>query len=471
MRTSLYVISDLHLGGEPAGDGGRGFQICPPRTQQLLAGFIDGLPGRSAEADVRLVIAGDIVDFLAEAPFEAFTADPAVARRKLASILENTAPVWSALQRFARDRDGAMTLMLGNHDIELSLPGTRQLLLERIGPGRIDFIYDNEAFTCGPVLIEHGNRFDAWNAVPHGALRRVRSQLSRALDVRPPFPALPGSRLVVDVMNPLKRQYPFIDLLKPENAGALPIAAALGAGGVREVWQAFQRFRQTWSADYDENREPLDEEFVHATRSEDQDLFDLAEEIAAGGAPTQVSAAGDLLRSAGAALSDAVRRARREALFKAFSGTLGAHTDAFDIGKELDTYLVPARRAAGAGFKVVVYGHTHLAKRIALADDDPETAPRYLNTGTWADLMRVPQAVWDGEEKSRRAALAGFVDDLERGALDAWRRGVPTYARIELDGDAVGSADVYFADGKAGECLSTDGLLQRLAGGAVDAGR
>ena len=69
--------------------------------------------------------------------------------------------------------------MLGNHDIELSLPGTRQLLLDRLGPGRIDFTYDNEALTIGPVLIEHGNRFDAWNAVPHGALRRLRSQLSR----------------------------------------------------------------------------------------------------------------------------------------------------------------------------------------------------------------------------------------------------------------------------------------------------
>ena len=64
------------------------------------------------------------------------------------------------------------------------------------------------------MLIEHGNRFDAWNAVPHGALRRLRSQLSRRLPTAPDFPALPGSRLVVDVMNPLKKQYPFIDLLQ-----------------------------------------------------------------------------------------------------------------------------------------------------------------------------------------------------------------------------------------------------------------
>ena len=470
MHTTLYVISDLHLGGAPSGDGGRGFQICPPRTQALLAAFIDGLPGRQASADVRLVIAGDIVDFLAEEPFEAFTPDAAVARAKLASILEHTAPVWQALQRFAVERDGAVTLMLGNHDIELSLPGARQLLLERIGPGRIDFIYDNEAFTCGPVLIEHGNRFDAWNAVPHGALRRVRSQLSRALAVKPAFPALPGSRLVVDVMNPLKRQYPFIDLLKPENAGALPIAAALGAGGVRDVWQAFQRFRQTWAVDYDENQEPLDEEFVSAKENDDQRLFDLAEDIAAGGAASQVSAVGDALKGAAGALSEQLRRARRAALFKALNGSLDAHRDAFDIDKEIDIYLVPARRSAGAGFQVVVYGHTHLAKRIALGAAGA-AMPVYLNTGTWADLMRVPAAIWGADPAVSRQALEAFVDDLERSRLDPWRRAVPTYARIEVDGERVSSADVYFADGDAGEALSTAGILRRLEGGGAHAQR
>jgi hypothetical protein len=96
----------------------------------------------------------------------------------------------------------------------LALPGIRSLLLDQIGSGRVDFIYDNEAFTFGRVLIEHGNRFDEWNAVPHGSLRRGRSQLSRGLPVKPAFPELPGSRLVVDVMNGLKRQYAFVDLLK-----------------------------------------------------------------------------------------------------------------------------------------------------------------------------------------------------------------------------------------------------------------
>ena len=70
MYTRLFVISDLHLGGEPASDASRGFQICPPTTQRKLAEFIGRLGGRTADCDDRLVIAGDIVDFLAEEPFD-----------------------------------------------------------------------------------------------------------------------------------------------------------------------------------------------------------------------------------------------------------------------------------------------------------------------------------------------------------------------------------------------------------------
>ena len=462
MRSTHYVISDLHLGGVPGSAGRPGFQICPPRTQELLVRFIDGLRGRSASANVRLVLAGDIVDFLAEEPFQAFTSNPTEAQTKLDHIFDSTAPVWKALCRFVSERDGAITLLLGNHDIELALPGTRQQFLSRIGPGRIEFIYDNEAFTFGPVLIEHGNRFDEWNAVPHGALRRVRSQLSRSMPAKPEFPALPGSRLVVDVMNPLKQQYAFVDLLKPEGAGALPIVAALGAGGFRDAWRFFQQYRQTWAVDYDENREPLSQEFIGAANQSDQQMFDLAQSIAAGGDASQISAVGDFLKGVAGAVTEKVRQARRDALFRAIRGSFDKHRDAFDVDKEIGTYLVPARTAVASGFQVVVYGHTHLAKRVSLGKNGG-ALPVYLNTGTWADLMRVPDSIWDVDEDHGRAALTDFVADLESNSLERWRRSVPTYAKIELEGNDVQSADIYFADGD--ERVTTAALMQRLAGG------
>jgi UDP-2,3-diacylglucosamine pyrophosphatase LpxH len=461
MIHQVHVISDLHLGGAPGADGAPGFQICPPRTQQTLAAFIDRLRPRSAELDCHLVIAGDIVDFLAEEPFESFTVDPQAALSKFHNIVKHTTPVWAALRRFVGERGGALTLMLGNHDIELSLPATRQALLHEVGTGRVNFIYDNEAFVLGPLLVEHGNRFDAWNAVPHGALRRVRSQLSRRLPAVPVFPALPGSKLVAEVMNPLKKDYPFIDLLKPEDAGALPIAAALGAGGVADVWKFFGNYRRQHAVDYDESQEPLDPELIAAAPNDDQALYDAARDIAAGGDATQVGFVGDLLAGARAAIDEKKRQLRRDALFKAFEKTLSKHTDTFDMGREDAAYLRAAQRSANAGFKVVVYGHTHLAKRIAMGANSQSV---YLNSGTWADLMRVPQAVWSADKEAGRKAMEAFVDDLENSRLAPWRRSCPTYARIDLEGDTVLGANVHFGDDDS--VVTTATLLTRLATGA-----
>ncbi len=270
---------------------------------------------------------------------------------------------------------------------------------------------------------------------------------------------------MVDVMNPLKEQYPFIDLLKPEDAGALPILAALGAGGVREVWQFFQKYRQTWAVDFDETREPLDQEYIGAGDQGEQQMFDLAQDIALGGDASQVGAVGDSLKAVAGAITDGVRGARRKALFKAIRGSAVKHCDAFDVNHESETYLVPARTAVASGFQVVVYGHTHLAKRIALGTGGG-ALPVYLNTGTWADLMRVPDSVWGADEQLARKDLSDFVADLESNNLEKWRHGAPTYAKIQLDGNAVQSADVYFADGEGSERVTTAALMQRLAGGS-----
>ena len=459
MRNTIYVISDLHLGGALNRDGGPGYQICPPRNQARLARFIDTLEGRSANADVRLVIAGDIVDFLTEPQFESFTSDQHAVCEKLERIIEATRPIWTALRGFVGGRGGALTLMIGNHDIELCFPKVRQLLLDTIGEGRVEFIYDNQAYTFGPVLIEHGNRFDEWNAVAHGALRRVRSRLSRGYEPGD-FPAMPGSQLVVEVMHPLKNDYSFVDLLKPETAAVLPILAALGAGSLRKIWQGFGKYRQTWSIDFDDSREPIDETYIAAPDDADQRLFDLSEDIAHGGDATRVSMLDGLI-GARDAVSEKIREYRREALFRAFRAGAEHHRMAFDIQHEIATYELPARKAVQAGYQIVVYGHTHLVKRVALGDGS-KPLPIYLNSGTWADLMRVPDAMWEPDEGAARAALREFIADLESDTVDRWRRSAPTFVKIELDGDTVISADVYFSDQDSTEAVTTQGLLDRL---------
>jgi UDP-2,3-diacylglucosamine pyrophosphatase LpxH len=456
MKQDIYVISDLHLGGEPGADGGPGFQMCPPSTHARLAEFLARLPAPSNGCDVRLVLAGDIVDFLAEKEFRAFTSDEDEVCQKLHQILARSVPVWDGLAGFV-ERGGALTLLLGNHDIELSLPKARRTLLERLGEGRVGFIYDNEALTIGPLLIEHGNRFDPWNAVAHGALRRVRSRLSRGL-AGGEFPAMPGNHLVVDVMNPIKRDYSFVDLLKPEDAGVLPILAGLGAAGIKEVWQLMKHYHQSQSVDYDEEQEPTDETYIAEVPSEEEALFALAEDIAAGGDATEVS--GLSLTGLRDMVGEGVRHLRRSGLHRALRSELVAkyHRQAFVLSHEQPTYLTPAGKAAKRGFRVVLYGHTHLVKRVPLGK-----VGVYLNSGTWADLIRVPNGVWGDDTSRAEKLLNEFVNHLEADEVEQWRRSVPTYARIELDSDEVASADVYFAD--SDEVVTSEEYQQRFAPG------
>lgn len=459
MRSVVYVISDLHLGGAAASAAGASFQMCPPSTHGLLVDFIESLPKGTPDVATHLVVAGDIVDFLAEEPFASFTVDQAQARLKLNNIFRSTKIVWDALATYVSSRHGALTLLLGNHDIELSLPEVREALANRIGSEGVRFIYDNEALTIGPILIEHGNRFDPWNAVPHGALRRVRSQLSRRVPVSPDFPSLPGSRLVVDVMNELKRTYPFVDLLKPEDAAALPLAMALGGVGLKQVWSSFSKFRDQLRVDYDESsREPIDHDLINGKLSDqDRELWREAQEIEQSrNEATRISA-----------LPEEAMCWRVEAVYRTFRklGVAGRlHRRTFDVGHEIDTYLKPAQRAADAGFQAVIYGHTHLPKRVRLDSSGKEGAV-YVNTGTWTDVMCVPSGVWDDDEAAGRQVFRTFSGDLGRSSLDRWRRSMPTYARIETDGAQVIDTSLRFADDHTE--VTTGDVLVRLAGGAT----
>ena len=467
MRRRLFIISDLHLGGIPDET-----QICG--SYPALEEFIRWT-ATSASTDAReqleLVINGDIVDFLAPDLDQAGkrvavswhdTDEGALAA--LERAIARAGGVFRALADF-RSAGHALTLLLGNHDLELALPSVRRFLLDTLGPGRIEFLYDNEAFTLGPVLIEHGNRYDEWNAVRHGALREARSHLSRREPAA--FPAPPGSELVAQVMNALKTSYSFVDLLKPETAGVLPVLAALGAPNLHDVWQFFVKYRQTADVTYDNTRQPLEETFIARSVDPDQDMYDLAQAIAADGDATYIGQIGDRLRAGGAALSEAAREYRRTALLKALRAFVAHHQFTFDIDRENWRYLAAAAAAAERRFEVVVYGHTHLVKRVPLKGADGTDIGVYLNTGTWADLMRVPDEIW-GDEAAARVSLDHFLRDLEDNKLARWRRPVPTYARIDVVDDRVSSAEVYIADGRPAEPATTAGVRQRLAARDTD---
>lgn len=55
-------------------------------------------------------------------------------------------------------------------------------------PVRVEFLLNGEACVAGPLLVEHGNRMDSWNAVHYDALRVVvfgHTHLAKSIELGP----------------------------------------------------------------------------------------------------------------------------------------------------------------------------------------------------------------------------------------------------------------------------------------------
>jgi UDP-2,3-diacylglucosamine pyrophosphatase LpxH len=485
------VISDLHLGGEPSCEGDVGFDMCPPTARRRIAQFINWVadaspPQKPSEELTELVINGDMVDFLAEKPFEAFTGGPDAAIAKLNQTLRHAdygepeqARIFPALRRLV-GRGHRLTILLGNHDIELSLPLVRRALLDEITQGEpalVEFLFDGEAYVIGNLLIEHGNRYDGWNAIALGALRGYRSTQSRG-EMPWKFIAPPGSRLVATVMNPLKEKYRFIDLLKPENEGALPILFALEPGIIRSVTKLAPLKIRSASAQPRSGQVPRKESFVASTmapseaevasemelsaddlemseqgfaeclnRTQQQIVWGerLLDELARDTSrdrpdrhDTRITAAGDqwwmskwsLFRAALGA-DDERRLAHLRRAFAAGRETIGS---TFELSAPDPIYCSAAKRLAGGQPRVIVFGHTHLARSIELPDGG-----RYLNGGTWCPTIRLRDEFYGASDSPELLAELGrFVSDLTENRLEDWTTLTTTFveARVRADGTA-----------------------------------
>jgi hypothetical protein len=115
----------------------------------------------------------------------------------------------------------------------------------------------------------------------------------------------------------------------------------------------------------------------------------------------------------------------------------------FSLEHELPEYLDAARDISQTGdFDAVLYGHTHLPKKIRL--DDGGRARWYVNTGTWCDVMRLPEEV-GGEYEEARPALEEFAAALGRNDYAPYVRRYLSYAEVVIgeDGRLAGEPGLY----------------------------
>jgi UDP-2,3-diacylglucosamine pyrophosphatase LpxH len=491
--SELYVISDLHLGGEePNG------QIF--RQGKRLENFIRRLESdaKGLDGKLALVLAGDVIDTLPpyqNIPCSYIHIDNAV--EIVNRIMKNPSfrCVFCALSSFLDNDKCELVILSGNHDLELALPEVQETILHKIAGndsakrGKVRFITQGIGFRCKvgtkTIYVTHGNETDEWNHVDHEQLREFThaQALGHVFNSTAWIPNY-GTKLVVDIMNKFKKEHPFIDLLKPETSAAMGILVALQPDAYQHclsvLWlkakskmQTNTVLRQELSAFQDEsgslrgfNETSFKENYSQVYFS-DIDLVAEVERMQKKGIkPDEWVSDGDLSLSIWDGVNNGYSRGKEcffdliddvkkfgndvkrwEKSFEYILHLRGSDDESealreslklwlrndssFDLENKDDTFQrILNQITEGEGIDIAIAGHTHLPRWIEPRINEQQ--PVYLNTGTWARIMGLRK-----EWLNDKTAFREIFDNLKPKSVDS------------LDKmDALDKAQITTANGK-----------------------
>ena len=446
----LYVISDIHLGGENTGNSN--FQIF--KYGKRLGVFIKVITNTRPSDKVCLVLNGDIFDSLAEEEVKGYVAlSGTEALKMMERIYKDVSfkPVWDALETFLATPKRHLVFVIGNHDIELALPVVQNFLKKTLAKGdseqqsRLLFATTGGGYSClvanAQVYCTHGNEMDAFNWVDYNNLGQLANAMNagRAIENREWMPNA-GTRLVVDVMNIVKKRYPFVDVLKPEGSAIAAVLLTLdketfskidlsdGVPVLRDFHKGKSITRDLLS-DY-----PSDG--VTPSRQENMAVFlsqvvgsNLDEELQSGGVTSDelglLLDAEDHLEIEdseyeGTGVEDIETLGwtdvilgkiglinKRTALRRALQDWNEQQED-FEIDHE-DTYYQSIQERIGPDIDFVITGHTHMPRAIRMKHNG-----FYYNTGTWIRTLRFTKACLDDKEHFEN----DIWPSLKNGGLD-----------------------------------------------------
>jgi UDP-2,3-diacylglucosamine pyrophosphatase LpxH len=223
------VVSDFHLGAGPLDIGENPLEDFI--ADEAFAHFLEALRAESNRdnKEVELIINGDFFEFLQVPAVDEF--DPqrtyppeayydssqAASIKRLDLIAAGHPIVFGALADFIQVESPRrrMTLIKGNHDVNLFWPGVKQRLREVLGATgqRASMLLFAERYVSREgIYIEHGHqyaeRLSRWDNFDDPRDQNNHDQLF--------YP--PGSRLVIDFFNSVERDRAWADSLKPLTA-------------------------------------------------------------------------------------------------------------------------------------------------------------------------------------------------------------------------------------------------------------
>jgi UDP-2,3-diacylglucosamine pyrophosphatase LpxH len=229
VNTTVYLISDLHLGSGRDAATGQWNALEDFQADDAFCACIDRISAGSAP--VELIIAGDFVDYPQILPDLSLTSpstqlgcteSESVERTRVVlgqrpDLASGHPEVFARLRRFMEDGH-SITIIAGNHDIDLLWPDVWKMIFDTIYPPGAGGVLRREPFSYtigtadrGRIYVEHGQERDIQNCFgdqltqPFAIDKRGVKRLKRCW----------GTLFVDRVYNQLERDRWFIDNVKP----------------------------------------------------------------------------------------------------------------------------------------------------------------------------------------------------------------------------------------------------------------
>ena len=256
------------------------------------------------------------------------------------------------------------------------------------------------------IYCAHGNEIDPWNVTDHERIRRIGRDVLQGKGYEEWVPNA-GTQLVIDAMNDVKREFPFVDLLKPETEAVIPILLAIKPDLAAKIINAPRvvarrtrdavRMASGFLGDHEfsagEKSQPLTPLAEVASRARTREfaktlLDDADKQFQAQRSPMDLVSVDQRGRQLGnlsaiwvgitGGSTAEILREKLEAL---------KHDRSFDTTHMDETFYEFDERI-GDDAEVIVTGHTHLER----AHKRKAASGYYFNTGTWARLMKIDES-------------------------------------------------------------------------------
>jgi UDP-2,3-diacylglucosamine pyrophosphatase LpxH len=431
MRT--LILSDLHLGNGGDYDIFSGSEALPA----LLDRFVD--------PPTRIILNGDSMDFLLNEEPLRLDVSRAVQQAEAIATANSTGPTLKALGRICA-AGGEVLIRMGNHDVELALAEVQEVFRDHLGQPpsvakKMTFERGNAPHILdvggAKILFTHGEQRDSFNEVDYAHLPGPGAPGSASAK---DFEYSPGSVLVKELLNPLKKEYHmrFADLLKPDIQGAVLTALGVNPGAAKVVLKGksleivggiienlgqvtFVPGGREVSLAYRFQEAGLTPEEIEALR---QQLLGGPEEVSFG-------LVSDLLGGLCLKLSKSGLKLYAHAQ-RHFAGEQGRRFFSYEPD---ESEMKEAQRLADEyGVRAVITGHTHAARW------KQEGSLLYVNTGTWIWLMRLPDE--DASDEDWTEFLQDLREDPKLESKKSQKRLEKRFTPVVVEPRAEGGATV-----------------------------